>query len=65
MGNLTSRVLTRAELANNQVMATGKLEINENNFKTVVDYGYPSANNIPFSEWDKPEHDIVGDLNKA
>jgi len=63
MGNLTSRVLTRAELANNQVMATGKLEINENNFKTVVDYGYPTANNVSFTAWADPAHDIVADLN--
>ena len=65
MGNLTSRVLTRAELANNQVLSTGKLEINENNFKTVVDYGYPTANNVSFSGWANPTHDIVADLNSV
>ena len=65
MGNLTSRVLTRAELANNQVLSTGKLEINENNFKTVVDYGYPTSNNVSFSGWANPAHDIVADLNSV
>ena len=36
--NLVSRVLTRAELANMQLMGYGRLEINENNFKAVIDY---------------------------
>lgn len=62
MGNLTSRVLVRAELANNQVMATGKLEVNENNFKTVVDYGYQTSHNVSLSGWDDPDHDILGDI---
>lgn len=69
MSSLTSRVLTRAELANNQVMSTGKLEINENNYKTTVDYGYSSGNNIALSGWNDTKHDIIGDLetviNKA
>ena len=65
MGNLTSRVLTRAELANNQVLSTGKLQIDENNFKTVVDYGYPTSNNVPLSGWADPTHDIVADLNSV
>lgn len=63
MANLTARVLTRAELANNQVLATGQLHIEENNYVTSVDYGYPSANNTAFTGWSDPEHDIVADLN--
>ena len=64
MSNLISRVLVRAELANNQVLSTGKLEINENNFKTVVDFGYKkSTNDIALSGWGTPAHDIIGDLN--
>lgn len=63
MGNLTSRVLVRAELANNQVLSTGQLSIDENNFKTVVNYGYPSANNSSFTGWSSPDHDIIADLN--
>ena len=61
--NLTSRVLTRAELAKNQVLSTGRLTINENNFVKDVDYGYPVANNISFASWSDKTHDIVGDLN--
>lgn len=63
MSNLVSRVLTRVELANNQVLSTGMLSIEENNFKTVVNYGYPTANNTAFTGWSDPTHDIVGDLN--
>lgn len=63
MSNLTSRVLARVELANNQVLSTGQLAIEENGFKTVVDYGYPSANNVAFTGWSDSAHDIVADLN--
>lgn len=63
MGNLVSRVQTRAELANCQVLSTGKLTINENNYKTVVDYGYQSSHNISLNDWANPSHSIVEDLN--
>ena len=63
MSNLTSRVLTRVELANNQVLSTGQLAIQENGFRTVVNYGYPSANNTAFTGWSDATHDIVADLN--
>lgn len=65
MENLSSRVETRAELANAQLLSTGKLTINENNFKTVVDYMYNSTHNIALSEWEKADHDIIGDLEKV
>ena len=61
--NLVSRVLTRVELANCQVLSTGKLEINENNYKTVVDFGYKSSHNVALSAWADPEHSIIDDLN--
>lgn len=64
MGNLVARVLTRAELANCQVLSTGKLTINENNYKTVVDYGYQASHNVNLSNWSDPTHSIVDDLNK-
>lgn len=63
MGNLVSRVQTRAELANCQVLSTGKLTINENNYKTVVDYGYKNSHNISLANWSNPDHSIVADLN--
>lgn len=63
--NLISRIEARAELANAQLLSTGEIKINENNFKTTVNYGYNSGNNIAFSEWEKADHDIIGDLEKV
>lgn len=63
-GNLISRVLTRAELAKCQLVSTGKLQINENGFVKVIDYGFnTSKNTINFSDWANPAHSIVNDLN--
>ena len=62
--NLVSRVLTRAELANMQLMGYGRLEVNENNFKAVIDYGMPETNKLAVTGWSNAEHDIIGDLNK-
>ncbi len=64
MGNLAKRVLTRAEVANMQVLADAKIDVNENNFRTVVDYGLPAENRIAVSGWNTDTHDIIGDLNK-
>ena len=65
MENLASRVETRAELANNQVLSTGQLSINENNFTTIVDYGYDTDHNISLTGWNTASHDIIGDLNNV
>lgn len=60
--NLTSRLLTRMEVANMEVLATGKMTINENGINTVVDYQLPAENKITFTSWNDADHDIIGDL---
>ena len=60
--NLVSRVLTRCEVANMEVLATGKLTIKENNANITVDYNLPSANAIDFESWSDKTHSILSDL---
>ena len=43
-GNLAEEVFTRSKVAKNEVLATGKLTIRENNLNLTVDYGVPDAN---------------------
>lgn len=59
------RVLTRVELANMQVLSTGKLTINENNVNTVIDYDLKSSHKFPFTGWSDPTHSIINDLNQV
>ena len=42
--NLAEQVFTRAVVAKNEVLATGKTTIKENNLDLTVDYGVPAAN---------------------
>lgn len=42
--NLAEQVFTRSKVAKNEVIATGKMTINENNLNLTVDYGVPAAN---------------------
>ena len=42
--NLSQEVVTRVTVAKNEVLATGKMTINENNLALTVDYGVPAAN---------------------
>lgn len=42
--NLADQVVTRTKVAKNEVLATGKLTIKENNLDLTVDYGVPAAN---------------------
>ena len=42
--NLAEQVFTRSKVAKNEVLATGKMTINENNLNLTVDYGVPAAN---------------------
>ena len=58
----TQRVLARAELANMQVLSTGALTIDENDFKSQIDYGYNTDHNVNFTAWNDPKHSIVNDL---
>lgn len=41
---LADEVFTRTKVAKNELMATGKVTIKENNLNLTVDYGVPSAN---------------------
>ena len=41
--NLAEQVLTRTKVAKNELMATGKVTIKENNLDLTVDYGVPAA----------------------
>lgn len=41
--NLAEQVLTRTKVAKNELMATGKITIKENDLDLTVDYGVPSA----------------------
>ena len=60
--NLVSRVLTRCEVANMEVLATGKLTIEENNAEITVDYKLPAANAVDFESWSDKTHSILSDL---
>lgn len=60
------RVLTRVELANMQVISTGKLTINENNVNTVIDYDLKDSHKLSaFTGWSNPAHSIISDLNQV
>lgn len=63
VSNLVSRVLTRMAVSNTEVLATGRLVINENGISTTVDYNIPTANRISLSQWSTPAHDIIADLD--
>ena len=41
---LSDQVITRSKVAKNELLATGKVTIKENNLNLTVDYGVPSAN---------------------
>lgn len=42
--NLSEQVFTRTKVAKNELLATGKITIKENNLDLTVDYGVPSGN---------------------
>ena len=42
--NCAEEVFTRAQVAKNEIMATGKMTIKENNLDLTIDYGVPAAN---------------------
>lgn len=61
--NLLSRVITRTEVANMELLSTGKITINENNVDFVVDFGFDQSKNaITLSGWSSAAHDILADL---
>ena len=63
LGRLLSRCMTRVEVADMELLATGKLTISENGVDTVVDYGFDEANRkVALTGWADPNHDILGSL---
>lgn len=55
--DLANQVVTRAKVARAEVLATGKMTINENNISETVDYGVPAGNlskTIDFAAGDVP-----------
>lgn len=64
-GNMISRVLTRAEVMNMELLSTGKVTVNENNVKMEVDYHLPASNKIALGNWASPDYDIIGDLRRV
>lgn len=63
--NLLSRVITRTEVANMELLSTGKITVTENNLDFTVDFGFNKSNNfVTLAGWSDPSHDILGDLEK-
>lgn len=60
-GRLAENVKTRTEVAKMEVIATGKMTIQENNLNFSVDYGVPADNYFTL-DWDDPAHDILSDI---
>ena len=61
MGRLADSVVARAELMKQDVMATGKINIKENNLNFSIDLGVPNQNFVK-ADWGNPEHNILGDI---
>lgn len=62
--NLISRVITRTEVANMELLSTGKMTIKENNVDITIDYGFRDENKLVLSGWSSASHDIISDLQK-
>lgn len=60
--NLISAILTRLEAMADELLSSGYITINENDINKVIDYGFPTKNRITFTDWNDPNHDILGDL---
>lgn len=60
---LADQVFTRSKVAKNELMATGKVTIKENNLDVTVDYGVPK-NNTQYTIDLSAEADIAGEIQK-
>nr|WP_319488577.1 terminase gpA endonuclease subunit [uncultured Caproiciproducens sp.] len=60
-GRLAENVKTRTEVAKMEVLATGKMTVQENNLNFAVEYGVSKDNHFTL-DWDDPDHDILGDI---
>lgn len=61
---LSNSVLTRVEAMRGEALSTGKLEINENGYKTTIDYGVPTSHKDAFT-WATGTPSILQDLDAA
>ena len=60
---LADQVITRTKVAKNELMATGKITIKENNLNLTVDYGVPSAQTaLTLDVGDGASEDIMAQL---
>lgn len=64
MGRLADAVKARTELAKMEVLATGKMTIDENSYGLTVDYGVPTENTNNTFDWSKTSADVLGDIQK-
>lgn len=62
IANEISKVLVGFERRACELLSTGKITVDENGAKFVVDQKLSADNKVPFSGWNDPKHDIVGDL---
>lgn len=60
---LADQVITRTKVAKNELLATGKVTINENNLNLSVDYGVP-AENVNLSLVINDDTDVPAELQK-
>lgn len=64
VARMAERVVTRAEQAKMQALATGKIVYEGNGLNGLeVDYGVPSENFVT-SDWGDPKADVLGDVRK-
>lgn len=59
--SLNESVLTRVEAMRGEALSSGKLVIDENDFKTTIDYGVPSNHKASVT-WSTDAPDILGNL---
>ena len=65
MGRLADAVKARTELAKMEVLATGKMSIDENNLAMSVDYHVASENTGFNFDWSESDADILGDIQEV
>lgn len=65
MGRLADAVKARTELAKMEVLATGKMSIDENNLDMSIDYHVASENTGFAFDWSGSDADILGDIQEV
>lgn len=59
---LADQVFTRSKVAKNELMATGKVTIKENDLDLTVDYGVPSANVAHTIDFNSQNEDVASQI---